>query len=289
MQTWNACVCRRQSDEQRSEAFPLKPKLWQASVHPWHGRLLIYCASVLCVGWKASSFLWLAASFLSHIFFGSSVPSSPAQPPKEVFGQSARKNSFWKWTFFFWCEHRRVQRWKCLTSLPYFWGTRTKVHSGVIVEWGSGVLGQRGDVGFRRNREILVSSPPAHTWPRIMGHLIPDVPRGGWCPIALGIEPLAHKNACAFQCSRGQFSRRQRDAEKSGTVTPHIQSYRTYVKWPHSTMDCTVTNRKFAGKEQSCWLAKYYVHIHNVFTICWWHIFDFTGRWRLSRDERRRH
>lgn len=69
MQIWNPCVCRRQSDEPRSEVFPLKPKLWQVSVHPWHGLLLIYCASVLCVGWKASSFLWLAASFLSHIFF----------------------------------------------------------------------------------------------------------------------------------------------------------------------------------------------------------------------------
>lgn len=115
----------------------------------------------------------------SHFFF--LVLLSPLHlhnPPKRFLARSARKNSFWKWTFFFWCEHRRVQRWKCLTSLPYFWGTRTKVHSGVIVEWGSGVLGQRGDVGFRRNREILVSSPPAHTWPRIMGHLIPDVPRG---------------------------------------------------------------------------------------------------------------
>lgn len=52
------------------------------------------------------------------------------------------------------------------------------MRGGVIVEWGSGVLGQRGDVGFRRNRRIPVSSPPAHTWPRITGHLIPDVPQG---------------------------------------------------------------------------------------------------------------
>lgn len=171
MQIWNSCVCRRQSDEQRSEVLPLKRKLWQAPVHPWHGLLLIYCASVLCVGWKASSFLWLAASFLSHIFFSSSsVPSSPAQPPKEVFGQSARKNSFWKWTFFFWCEHRCVQRWKCLTSLPYFLrNTKKSAQRGYRARrWGQsgnegvGFFGQRGDVGFRRNRgdSCLFTSRP---------------------------------------------------------------------------------------------------------------------------------
>lgn len=172
-------MCRRQSDEQRSEVFPLKPKLWQASVHPWHGLLLIYCASVLCVRWKASSFLWLAASFLSHIFF--LVLLSPLhlhKPPKRflagvhgkiVFGNGhfssdvstvvSKGENVWHRSHIF-EEHEQ----KCTVGLSW--------------NEGGGFFGQRGDVGFRRNRVILVSSLPAHTWPRIMGHLIPDVPQG---------------------------------------------------------------------------------------------------------------
>lgn len=263
MQIWNSCVCRRQSEEQRSEVFPLKRKLWQASVHPWHGLLLIYCASVLCVGWKASSFLWLAASFLSHIFFFFFCPLFTCTTSQRGFWPECTEKHFLEMDIFLLMWAPLFPKVKMFDIAPIFlrnmnksaqwgyraqrWGQSGNEGVGFLVKeetWGSGTTG-----GF-----LSLHLPPTlglKSWVTSFQMFL-----RGWCPIALGIEPLAHKNACVLQCSRGQFSRRQRDAEKSGTVTPHIPSQRACVKWPRSTMDCTVTDQKFAGKEQRCWLAK---------------------------------
>lgn len=80
-------------------------KIWQVPVHPWHGLLLICCASVLCVVWKTSSFLSLAASFLSLFFLPSPLH---LHNPRRGFGQSAWKRYSLEFTFFFWHERHCV-------------------------------------------------------------------------------------------------------------------------------------------------------------------------------------
>lgn len=87
-----------------------RKRFWQVSVHRWHVWLLIWCASVLCVAWKRSSFLSLAASFLSLFFLPSPLH---LHNPWRGFGQSAWKRYFLELTFFlklkfFWHERHCV-------------------------------------------------------------------------------------------------------------------------------------------------------------------------------------
>lgn len=84
-------VTRRQTSS--IQKFVLwRKNVWQASAYPWHALRSIWC--VLCVAWRGSSFLSLAAPFMSLFF----LTSSPVQPLKR-FWPECMENTLWKWHF----------------------------------------------------------------------------------------------------------------------------------------------------------------------------------------------